>query len=577
MKLLREVFFERQLRWLARAWATGLAALFVAYAIVNGAPQTPEGPGIESMIQFALLGILVVAIAAAWRWEAVGGAVITVCAVALGMMATVAYHPFRSFFVCAAFLIPGLLFLFVSHALASAWRLGAATVGITAALAAGAYGSQSIYNYWYGPTHPESALREQPVDLVEWVWSGGVTPDAAVVTAKVAHDSLNVRLALSTSSDMAGATYTDAVTASTAVNQRVVKFALAGLHQDTAYWYAVEVDGRMERTRQGRLRTFADGPFSFSFAFGSCALVGSNGSVFDTIRATEPLFFFATGDFFYGDITANDRKQYRADFDATLMAPAQAALYQSVPTAYIWDDHDYGANNADAGSVSREAARLTYRQDVPHYLLPAGPGDAPVYQAFTVGRVRFIVTDLRSERSPATMADGPDKSMLGAAQKDWFKQELLAARDTYPVIVWVSSVPWIAAAGAGEDNWGGYATERRELANFIKAKDIGGLVMLSGDAHMLAIDDGTNSDYADGGGAGFPVMQAGALDRRGSVKGGPYSITPIPGGGQFGLMTIEDGGGATVTITWSGRNWTGAELMTYRFTLPAAHGRAVTR
>jgi hypothetical protein len=89
--------------------------------------------------------------------------------------------------------------------------------------------------------------------------------------------------------------------------------------------------------------------------------------------------------------------------------------------------------------------------------------------------------------------------------------------------------------------------------------------MLSGDAHMLGIDDGTNSDYADGGGAGFPVMHAAALDRRGSIKGGPYSEGAFPGGGQFGLMTVTDEGGPTISIALSGRNWQDAEIVSYTF------------
>jgi hypothetical protein len=51
--------------------------------------------------------------------------------------------------------------------------------------------------------------------------------------------------------------------------------------------------------------------------------------------------------------------------------------------------------------------------------------------------------------------------------------------------------------------------------------------MISGDAHMVAIDDGTNSDYADGGGGGFPVFHAGALDRSSSVKGGRTAMEPL--------------------------------------------------
>jgi hypothetical protein len=84
--------------------------------------------------------------------------------------------------------------------------------------------------------------------------------------------------------------------------------------------------------------------------------------------------------------------------------------------------------------------------------------------------------------------------------------------------------------------------------------------MVAGDAHMLAIDDGTNSDYSDGGDAGFPVLQAAALDRPGSVKGGPYSEGTYPGAGQFALMTIEDSGDV-LRMSWQGYDWELTEIV----------------
>ncbi|MFW2334417.1 hypothetical protein, partial [Ilumatobacter sp.] len=91
--------------------------------------------------------------------------------------------------------------------------------------------------------------------------------------------------------------------------------------------------------------------------------------------------------------------------------------------------------------------------------------------------------------------------------------------------------------------------------------DVDNLVMVSGDAHMVAIDDGTNSAYASDGGGGFPVLHAAALDRPGSVKGGPYSEGAFPGPGQYGKIEITDDGGATIGVRLSGSDWEGTELV----------------
>ena len=395
---------------------------------------------------------------------------------------------------------------------------------------------------------------------IEFAWAGAVTPTSVRVNAKTKFDG-DVRLHVGTSLDLAGARVSEPVPASASTNNRVVSIAMHGLDPATPYYYALEVGGTIDLTKRGRFTTSAASPLTFTFAFGSCALTGSNHTVFNTIRGLNPRFFFHVGDMHYQNIAVDDPALFRSAFDTVLLSPAQSALYRDIPIAYMWDDHDYGPNNSDATSPARTSARLTYQQYVPHYPLVAGSGNVPIYQAFSVGRVRFIVTDSRSERSPFSVLDSPAKTMLGAAQKAWFKQELLDASGVYPVIVWANTLPWIGTTG--DDGWYGYTFERRELADFIKDNAIAGLYMISGDAHMLAIDDGANSDYATGGGAAFPVMHAAALDQGGSVKGGPYSEGAFPGGGQFGLMTIEDDGVSPVCIAWSGRNAANVEVVAW--------------
>jgi hypothetical protein len=128
-------------------------------------------------------------------------------------------------------------------------------------------------------------------------------------------------------------------------------------------------------------------------------------------------------------------------------------------------------------------------------------------------------------------------------------------------------VPWIAEADPGIDDWGGFAEERSEIAEVIAANGIDNLLILSGDAHMLAIDDGTNSAYAAGQERGPVIFHAAALDRPGAVRGGPYSHGAFPGGGQFGLVEVRDDGGDTIEIVLSGRNYLDEEIVGYTYTV----------
>ena len=171
-----------------------------------------------------------------------------------------------------------------------------------------------------------------------------------------------------------------------------------------------------------------------------------------------------------------------------------------MPVGYVWDDHDYGPNDAGAASPTRDAVRAAYRTAVPHYELPSG--DGAINQAFTIGRVRFVITDGRSERTAG--------SLLGDEQRRWLIDELTAAGRTHALVVWANATPWIGAAREGADTWAGFGEERAEIGQALADAGIDNLVMVSGDAHMVAIDDGTNSGYAAGGEGGFPVLQAAA-------------------------------------------------------------------
>ncbi len=395
--------------------------------------------------------------------------------------------------------------------------------------------------------------------FVQFQWSGAVTPTSVLIKAKV-NGNRTVRAALSPDSAFTAPVYSAPVAVDSTTNW-VAPFQMNGLIPNTKYYYAIESNGIIDTNYIGKFTTFPDGDFaSFMFIFGADASTGSNHPVFDAIRNADPLFFLHIGDIHYNNIVVNDVNLYRQAFDTVMGSYRQSLLYRNVPIAYMWDDHDYSDNNSDSTTPSRLAARLTYQEYVPHYPLPAGSGDVPVYQTFTVGRVKIILTDLRSEKSAISMPDDSLKSMLGAQQKAWLKQELLSANRNR-VIILLSTVPWIAPAVVGEDDWGGYTTERRELSDFMVDNSIENVIIICGDGHMLAIDDGTNNQYATNGGPGYPVIHSAAFDRSGSIKGGPFTIPPVTGRGHFTKATITDNGGSRVNVSFSGLDYLRGEIM----------------
>lgn len=380
------------------------------------------------------------------------------------------------------------------------------------------------------------------------LWCGGVTDTTANfrVESAAAVDFFVISNTSSFPDDLSAAVLSIQIMAGvTAIDMAPLPSQFAPM---TTYFYGLESEWK-SLGRHGRFRTMPTpgAAQNFSFAFASCARTGSDHAVFSEVMRLQDqaegsnaphLFFLHMGDIFYEDIEDNDVQKYRSAYKDVWSSGTQSALYRNRALVYMWDDHDFGENDSNGQSPSKSAAMKSYQMFVPHYPLVAqsalAAGDpaafeVPIYQAFTVGRVRFLLMDLRSMSEPAEVdnkedwANGNHPTMLGTAQKAWLDGEL-ATYAQYGMMVLVSTKPW---TGAADDSscckWMNYPDERVEVANMIKARGVDNLVAVAGDSHMVAYDDGSNTDYASGGGAGFPLLHSAPLDQASSFKGGPYS------------------------------------------------------
>jgi phosphodiesterase/alkaline phosphatase D-like protein len=389
------------------------------------------------------------------------------------------------------------------------------------------------------------------LNKVKFIWAGSVTSISAKVHAKLTTATSTARLVASTSQTFTNPLYGSFATANSA-NNYVARLTISGLTPGTTYYYGIEADGIIDSAADaiGRFRTFALDVQSFRFTVASCNDSG-NHPVFYRIKDKDPLFHITSGDFHYGNPdSATDINVHRAPMENTLAQPAMKAFLRNQPIAYMWDDHDYCGDNTGSLSVGRTNARLVFQEYVPHYPLPAGSGDVPIYQSFIVGRIKFILSDLRSERT------APGTSIMGAVQKAWFKNECLSAKNNNQGIIWISSVPWGGITPA--DTWAGYPEERTELSDFFRANGIQNLLIICGDAHMIALDDGRNHDYTTGANNPFKytLLQAAAVNQVGSERGGPFShgsfLNPTKFFGQYAALDITDNGGNSINIAITG-------------------------
>lgn len=543
---------------LGRISAVGAAASLLVATLFVGIPADPEGYGLTSAlavpVQLTLAVIVLLAGLAAQRWRAKAAVAMAVAASGLGVYAAVQYAVWVSVTLTAMLLVPAVLTWVAWQRDETIGRIAGLAV-VSGLLTTGTwFGATAVHAAFFGPTHPESTVVLSELNEAEWVWVGGVTDRQATLVAGGLPDETPLTLSLWADGRVA------LVVDVEAGENGLIRHTWFDLDPATTYGYAVtETDESLPTVVDGSFTTFATGPQDLTVVLGACARTGSNGSVFDAMAAEEPDLYIGVGDLHYSNLASTSPSDHINEYHRMAIQPAQAQLFRTTPFAYVWDDHDYGPNDSGASSPSREAVSLAYRQAVPNYEVDPDPSQS-IAQAFTIGRVRFVITDTRSMRT--------DVSMLSERQLAWLVDELVESAPTHAVVVWVNPTPWVATAdGGGSDDWSAFPEERRAIADAIAAAEIDNLVMVSGDAHMLAIDDGSNTGFVTSEASGFPLLHVAALDRPGSVKGGPYSEGAFPGPGQYGLLRILDDGGTEVTVVLSGKNWRNETIVSLELTV----------
>lgn len=128
---------------------------------------------------------------------------------------------------------------------------------------------------------------------------------------------------------------------------------------------------------------------------------------------------------------------------------------------------------SDGNSPSKPASLWAFDTFYAHPEFRTVSSDNVGFQAFTVGRVRFVITDLRSQAKPE------QKTSLGNDQLAWLFEEL-EGFNKWRMMVWVSSKPWSGPNSTDADQWRGFPEERARIANKISELGINNLIMVAG-------------------------------------------------------------------------------------------------
>jgi len=358
--------------------------------------------------------------------------------------------------------------------------------------------------------------------------------------------------------------------------------AVENLQPATRYRYAVRARRTDQQSSREVIEESGSGVFStppaddksepFTFLWGGdlggqtrCRDTWVGYPIFYRMLQVKPDFAILLGDTIYGDdvcpsppnapgseFAATTLDQFRAKHRYQRDSATVQRLLASVPVYAIWDDHEVQNNFSGPHDPLMPAGRQAFLE----YWPIGTPADEPtrLYRKFKRGAdAEFFVLDTRQYRDRNADQDGPTKTMLGAAQRDWLIEGLTRSTATWKFIV--TSVPLSNPKGGtaqmpGNDSWAraadgtGFQTELRTIVNAMFKSRVRNVVWLAGDVHYTQVNA---YDPNGDGTSDFHEFIAGPLS---AAPGKPLPPDPAfkpttfhseGGFNNFGLVTVNKG------------------------------------
>ncbi|MBL0126766.1 MAG: alkaline phosphatase family protein [Flavobacteriales bacterium] len=279
-------------------------------------------------------------------------------------------------------------------------------------------------------------------------------------------------------------------------------FVLDQLLPATTYGYRPVVNGRVVDVGQPlSIRTqtlwkFRGDPPEFTVAMGSCAYIneaaydrpgepyGTDYGIFDAIADKTPDMMLWLGDNLYlREPDWGSRTGFLHRYTHLRSTPELQRLLRGTQHIAIWDDHDYGSNDADASFVNSALAREMFDLFWPNPTCGV-PGVAGTTTALSHADVDFFLMDNRTFRVPGGMST-MEPAMLGTAQVDWLVQALKYSDATFKLVAIGSQM---LNTDPQYENYSTIVKERADLLRRIEVEGIRGVVFLTGDRHFSELD-----------------------------------------------------------------------------------------
>jgi alkaline phosphatase D len=288
----------------------------------------------------------------------------------------------------------------------------------------------------------------------------------------------------------------------TVEGDHISRFLLTALPPGTRFNYELYLDGtltprpyRLAFQTQPHWQWRTDPP-AFTVAFGSCAYInetitdrpgkpyGSDYEIFAAIAAQQPDLMLWLGDnTYYREPDWYSEAGMRHRYAHTRALAELQALLGATSNYAIWDDHDYGPNDADRTYRMKETALKIFQNywANPSYGVEGVPG---VFMRFEWGDIEFFMLDDRYHRSPNSLSNTPEAGMFGAAQLQWLMESLASSKAPFKIVAGGNQM---LNPQNNHESLTAYPREQQKFMQWLQTQKIPGVIFLSGDIHQAEL------------------------------------------------------------------------------------------
>lgn len=285
-----------------------------------------------------------------------------------------------------------------------------------------------------------------------------------------------------------------------------------------------------------------------TLAFGSCNRTDLNREIWKSIVAKQPEAWVWLGDIVYTD--NQSMEDLASKYELQKQLPAYRQLSANSKIFGVWDDHDFGDNDAGSSfSKKRESKELLFQ-------FLEMPEDHPAqkregaYQKYCFGTgaqkvclylldVRYFKEDYEIDPSPLQRYKKNSGLLLGKEQWSWLENEL--ATSDAAVHLFGGGIQLLSSEHPYE-KWANFPMAQQRFYDLLKKYKIANPIYLSGDRHIAEVSAkelATNYWLYDVTSSGLTHSNA-TLEE----EFNPYRISPLLTHLNFGMLTLD----------WNSRN-----------------------